>query len=621
MNRSLLTILLIFISLGCIVNESYGWDGTPIAVISGYNPKYVLRYENLPFDGGNSHDHDLDEGSYIITDYDWIWPSSAYYTWESPDAGKTAEAKFSPPGEYTVSLKVKDDENIWSIIEQCTVRVVEVSLTGGGYVSVNDDDDNGNGTPDNDSSETTVSGENDLVAIHLSINPDSFPGEMKLTALGAYKDSIRVWKEQTKQTLYIGDGTDYKTWAPDALPSTLWVEGKSPTGNTTQAKLTLLYDPTSHTYLHPVEEIYFTVVKVDINAGLSEQDELDPGKYINVNWDDDDDDGWEPNDAPPGGVYTGDKSDSDINGGDDDLRSFTVSISPQTKIVEDFPNSKVRITFPSKVKVWQTNTKKAGGGGSSELTSGDEFVVENLPKQLYLEGVSGSSAFKDVELKATWLPKSFNDFVKVTVFEVDLNGLFGYGNQQSDNDKKFSSFDASSDKCGKISWDDANGDGTKGDMDSNCEYFHNCMECQGTVKPSGVTNEVQFDIKREKWSKIWEKNQGGQWQLVSDATPWQPDDSTNSDEDLTPSGTNHIYSIDGPGAIYRSRSITDYFAYIGDFKEWVKVKIDGTWYQCSEYYKWHSKCYAEPKDANYLTRDSTALQKLGSGWIAVPDSP
>jgi len=153
---------------------------------------------------------------------------------------KTAWAWFSPPGECQVGLKVKDDENIWSALEQCTVRIVEVTLSGGGYLAVGD-----------------------LVEIDLSVNPDSFGGEMKLTALGAYRDSIKVWKEESKQTLYIGNGTYSKTWAPDALPATLWVEGISPTGTPTQAKLTLLYDPPSpHPYLSPVEEIYFTVVEV-----------------------------------------------------------------------------------------------------------------------------------------------------------------------------------------------------------------------------------------------------------------------------------------------------------------------------------------------------------------------
>jgi hypothetical protein len=60
---------------------------------------------------------------------------------------------------------------------------------------------------------------------------------------------------------------------------------------------------------------------------------------------------------------------------------------------------------------------------------------------------------------------------------------------------------------------------------------------------------------------------------------------------------------------------------IGDFRDWVVVKIDGTWWQCSDYYKWHHKMYGEPKDSDYLTRASTNLQELGSGWITVPNSP
>jgi hypothetical protein len=367
-----------------------------------------------------------------------------------------------------------------------------------------------------------------------------------------------------------------------------------------------------------------TVVKVDINVGLSEADEINPGKYINVNWDDDDSDGWVPNDNPPGGVYTGDKDDPEIEDGDNDLRSFIVSINPYD-IAADFPESTVSITFPGKVKVWETNTKKKlefGEMVSSELPSGAQFKIANLPKELYLEGISGSGAFRDVELKAMYSLCNAEDIVKVTVFEVTLAGLFGFGDQQEDNDKKFSAFKLSSDKNGKISWDDANGDGVKGDLDLNCEFFHDCIECQGTVNPSGVTNEAQFDIKRDKWRRIWEKLVGGSWTLVSDATPWQSDDLTNDDEDLSPSVMDHIYSIDGPGASYRSRSVTaDYFARIGDFREWVIVNIDGAWYQCSNYYKWHSKIYTEPKDETNLTRDSTNLQQLGSGWITVPDSP
>jgi len=194
----------------------------------------------------------------------------------------------------------------------------------------------------------------------------------------------------------------------------------------------------------------------------------------------------------------------------------------------------------------------------------------------------------------------------------------------SENDKRLSTFKASSDKCGKISWDDANADGVKGDLDANCEYFHNCMECQGTVKPSGVTTQVSFDFTRMKWSKSWYKLDGGSWHVVPgmDYTGSWHNDEADYDEDVTVSATNHIYEIDGSGLSekYQQESY-DHVAYVGDFREWVMVLIDGTPYQCSDYYKWHAQWYVKPKNGTELTRDSTTLQKLGSGWITVPDSP
>jgi hypothetical protein len=149
------------------------------------------------------------------------------------------------------------------------------------------------------------------------------------------------------------------------------------------------------------------------------------------------------------------------------------------------------------------------------------------------------------------------------------------------------------------------------------------MECQGTVKPSGVKNEVNFDIKRDRWAKCWEKWDGGVWFPTDNSTPWQDDDPDNSDEDLVPSDRDYIYSIDGPGFIIKNRGPTwDYLAMFFDAREWVIIKIDGSWYQCSDYYKWHSKTITVPKlTDNEMTRAYMDLQLLGGGWIIVPDSP
>jgi hypothetical protein len=101
----------------------------------------------------------------------------------------------------------------------------------GGYVPVNDDDDNDNGITDKD--EAPVNGEDNLVAISLSISPP-YPilneGEIKLTTT-ATTGQLRVWKYPDKRELIIPNGDTpryYATWSPQNLPPTLYVEGITP---------------------------------------------------------------------------------------------------------------------------------------------------------------------------------------------------------------------------------------------------------------------------------------------------------------------------------------------------------------------------------------------------------
>ena len=89
---------------------------------------------------------------------------------------------YDTPGKYTVSLRVKDDAGWWSVdYYSCTVYVVKVDvdmegvaedkeLNPGGYVPVNEDDDNDNGIEDR-YDPGSVNGEDNLVAISLSVSP------------------------------------------------------------------------------------------------------------------------------------------------------------------------------------------------------------------------------------------------------------------------------------------------------------------------------------------------------------------------------------------------------------------------------------------------------------------
>ncbi len=285
------------------------------------------------------------------------------------------------------------------------------------------------------------------------------------------------------------------------------------------------------------------------------------------------------------------------------------------------------LTFPANIKCWGTRTKK-DGGQSSAISSGTQIPVGQLPKTFYVEGVSGSAAFRDLELKATYSEDpTLTDKAKVTVFEVTLTGKFA-GAQQADNDVHHSAFGGSSDMNGCISWDDANGDGTKGDLDPNCLYFHNCMEVQGHTKPSAIDVQrdgVAFLFKQDKGRRRWRWNQGGGAGELRIAGPWAADDPPAQMMDVTPSIEGHlfldnVYVVDGPGYRTKDRPY-DYVFYVGDFRDRVLVQIGGSWYQCSGWYKWHAQLRMEPKNATELTRSDPALQLLDVGWISLPDQP
>ncbi len=172
-----------------------------------------------------------------------------------------------------------------------------------------------------------------------------------------------------------------------------------------------------------------------------------------------------------------------------------------------------------------------------------------------------------------------------------------------------------------ISCDDANADWVLGDDDDNCKYFHNCMECQGTVEPSGVTTEVSFNFFRDVCSKLWHAFGDNNWVVEMDKSiPWHNDDLRDDDEDTIVSSQDHIYQIDGPGLTIRDTWDGEHWWYTGNFREYVAVEIDGTWYQCSDFYKWHAQYYLKQKLPGRLMRGITN-NLLGQGWISIPGIP
>ncbi len=144
----------------------------------------------------------------------------------------------------------------------------------GGYVGLNDDDDdndgvvdyndgyNKDGIPGND--DDSNPDEDDLVQINLSYEPASLTGYAKLESPSGGQYHLRVWTSPTKgiNNMIIGGSDEKEVWPIGSMPSTLWVEGYS----AGTAYLWLLFTPDQQdypggTYNH--DPVKFTVVQVD----------------------------------------------------------------------------------------------------------------------------------------------------------------------------------------------------------------------------------------------------------------------------------------------------------------------------------------------------------------------
>jgi hypothetical protein len=265
-------------------------------------------------------------------------------------------------------------------------------------------------------------------------------------------------------------------------------------------------------------------------------------------------------------------------------------------------------------------------GTSSEVLSEAVFAL-NQPLRFYAEGISGSKQFKDTLLKIEYVPvdqaKASGDRAQVTVFEVTQQGFFGgeggvAAAQHTDNNARLSNpnIDASSDKTGIISWNDANGDGKIGDLDNHCVSFHNSMENQGTVLPppppqattQPTTNParpaypVEFRYYQQKWGGIWSdylRNGKVQTWVENNAAdglqfflPWTDDRAIPAARDETPSVQGHIYQLDAPGfheAVVPPVQLQNPQGFrllqrkmVVNLRDWVVVVLYGKQFVCSE---------------------------------------
>jgi len=93
---------------------------------------------------------------------------------------------------------------------------------------------------------------------------------------------------------------------------------------------------------------------------LAAGDKLNPGWLSNVNWSDDDNDGWNPastktSTADPTAIYTPDRDDTLVAGGDPDLRKFVVTIINVLNVPN--PNYAFTLTWSNSVKLYYKQDK------------------------------------------------------------------------------------------------------------------------------------------------------------------------------------------------------------------------------------------------------------------------
>lgn len=416
--------LFIPVLLYCSAGISYACNLPPQANIDGC-PKYTAVDYPTYFDGYSS-----DPDGYIV-DWRWTFPPQAYDFNDHIEPWKKT-CKFSPPGIYTVSLEVEDNEGLTDTFN-CTVYAIEVYITGhGAYIPVNTDDDNENSIQDRHEFET-VDDEDDLFEISLTMEPDMPNGSIKLQ-IGMFEGALSVWAEPNKAISVINpyhpnDPTTEIIWSVSGpFSKTVWVEGCNVDNVSPYGGLGVFYLHPTLGHAVDTDGSQFNPVQVCLFMdGVIEDNEEFPGNYILYNKDDDDNDGViDYNDGFNKDGIPG--NDDDENTAEDDLVKIIPHwVEPANCIYGSFCSISGSVTFNvspvgTKVKVWIADPcyPMAGKLKDAQITLPEEYETpDDLPKVFYVEGFEPSDGPRDVVFTLTYNELGFEDRVKVTVVHVE----------------------------------------------------------------------------------------------------------------------------------------------------------------------------------------------------------
>jgi hypothetical protein len=386
----------------------------------------------------------------------------------------------------------------------------------GGFVLLNDDDDNDNGTADkDDGANVKVAGEDDLVALHLTAT-GSDQGLVKLSAVSG-GNKVIIWK-------YILRGDDDPNnnpdsislpaeWSPEELPSVLYVEGVATSASPGDVELQLAWNGSGADGDPPPDKVKVTVIKLDLDIvhfgdndeHVSEADEEKGSKGACLS----------------------------LNRGSGHRRPILIRpIDPN-----GVTNGQAKLTWES--------TKIDLYDGSTKINSGKTYGLNQLPKRLYVDATAASGAKAAETVQLWYVPPAGNDVkadrVAFTGFKVTITLREASGESfspQAENDKHNIEvvWLGGQDKLGKLEYKA----GGQGDW-----RYGGAVEGLGQLTPDALRASDFYDDEfywRQNYTRnIWVN--GGN---LTDQKVDEPDDSYANYQDKTPSDTGKIYYCDSP---------------------------------------------------------------------------
>ena len=269
--------------------------------------KEVIRHVDNGFGTPGSKEYALVKGKKYTFKIDWVATDPGYAHYPTPDYDWEAlindsDAEGVRSGLYNTGMFiVKDPNNLLTTFRnnddvnpidglEGEITVVNVDLDTdidndgdidnnddesewdiGGVVTVNQDDDNGNGIPDtNDLG--FVSGEDDLKKIEINLEPGAefYSGTLKLEAISG-GGKIKIWHSANKVSEYALPLT-WNTGGGSSIHETLYVEGVKKSDSARDVELRLRYTLDSQ---HSDDSIKLTVINPQLVPDYNHDRKID----------------------------------------------------------------------------------------------------------------------------------------------------------------------------------------------------------------------------------------------------------------------------------------------------------------------------------------------------------